>query len=183
MKRRGVGGSVWESNPPVPARGRDADGFEVREGHRTPCASGRDYGPGALRWTQTKRQPGRRWPLRSAIRPRERGWEARSGARARLRRAQRGGDGTKSRGRHVAALELSQPRLQVGASPARAERQFRENRRDRLPQLGHRVFLLGIHRRSSSKARMKGEFTRPADPCYSPRLRPSWGCSSVWESA
>ena len=37
--REAVGGSVWESNPPVPARGRDADGFEVREGHRTPCAS------------------------------------------------------------------------------------------------------------------------------------------------
>jgi len=40
MKQRVFGGSVWESNPPVPARGRDADGFEVREGHRTPCASG-----------------------------------------------------------------------------------------------------------------------------------------------
>ena len=40
---------MWESNPPVPARGRDADGFEVREGHRTPCASGRDYEAGGGR--------------------------------------------------------------------------------------------------------------------------------------
>jgi hypothetical protein len=31
--------------PTRPGESRDADGFEVREGHRTPCASAADYGP------------------------------------------------------------------------------------------------------------------------------------------